>query len=83
VEYGLIAEEVAEVFPELVVDDAEGRPYTVRYQLLAPLLLGEFQRQEERLRRQDQLLAELQGEIAAWDRVVDELLQRLEAVAED
>jgi hypothetical protein len=40
VEYGLIAEEVAEVFPELVVDDAVGRPYTVRYQLLAPLLLG-------------------------------------------
>lgn len=54
-EYGLIAEEVAEIFPELVLNDEEGRPYTVRYHLLTPLLLGEIQRQEgeiEGLRRQ-------------------------------
>jgi hypothetical protein len=30
-EYGLITEEVAEVFPELVIRDAAGRPLTVRY----------------------------------------------------
>ncbi len=44
-QYGLIAEEVAEVFPQLVVYDAEGRPETVRSNLLVPLLLGELQRQ--------------------------------------
>jgi len=37
---------VAEIFPELVFNDEEGRPFTVRYHLLTPLLLGEIQRQE-------------------------------------
>ncbi len=45
-QYGLIAEEVAKVFPSLVSYDEEGEPYTVRYSLLTPLLLNEFQRQE-------------------------------------
>ncbi len=49
IEYGLIAEEVAEVFPELVVYDAEGRPETVRYQVLVPLLLNELQRLERQV----------------------------------
>ena len=44
-EYGLIAEEVAEVFPELVVYDDEGRPETVKYRLLSSILLAEVQRQ--------------------------------------
>jgi len=46
IEFGLIAEEVAEVMPELVVYDEEGQPFTVRYHLLTPLLLNEIQRQQ-------------------------------------
>ena len=48
-EYGLIAEEVAEIFPELVVYDDEGLPETVKYHLLAPMLLNELQRTTDRL----------------------------------
>jgi len=60
IEYGLIAEEVAEVFPELVVRDAEGRPLTVRYHLLATLLLHELQRERERIGQEiDALRVEL------------------------
>lgn len=44
VQYGLIAEEVAQTFPELLVRDADGKPQTVRYHLLTPLLLAEVQR---------------------------------------
>ncbi len=36
-EYGLIAEEVAEVFPDLVVYDEEGEPFTVKYYLLSSM----------------------------------------------
>jgi hypothetical protein len=36
---------VAEVFPELVVHDAEGKPETVRYHLLSTLLLNELQKE--------------------------------------
>jgi hypothetical protein len=43
VQYGLIAEEVAKVFPDLVQYDANGKPLAVYYHLLIPLLLGELQ----------------------------------------
>jgi hypothetical protein len=43
-QFGLIAEEVAKVLPELVVHGSDGRPATVKYHLLAPLLLNELQR---------------------------------------
>jgi hypothetical protein len=62
VQYGLIAEEVAEVFPELVAFDAEGRPQTVMYHLLSTLLLNELQRERARRAERDDRLG---GEIAA------------------
>jgi hypothetical protein len=58
-EYGLVAEEVAEVMPELVVRDDQGRPSVVRYHLLVPLLLQELQRQEATLERQEREIREL------------------------
>ena len=54
IEYGLIAEEVAEVFPELVVYDEEGRPETVKYHLLSSMLLNEVQKLSERVEAQDE-----------------------------
>ena len=39
--WGLIAEQVQEVFPELVINDAQGNPLTVRYHDLSILLLNE------------------------------------------
>src|SRR5262249_15475010 len=45
-EYGLVAEEVAEVFPDLVVYDDAGKPFTVKYHELAPMLLNEMKRQQ-------------------------------------
>jgi hypothetical protein len=45
-QYGLIAEEVAEVAPELVATGADGKPYTVKYHVLPALLLNEIQKQE-------------------------------------
>jgi hypothetical protein len=44
-QYGLIAEEVAKVYPEMVVYDKDGQPSGVKYQLLAPMLLSELQKQ--------------------------------------
>lgn len=48
-QYGLIAEEVAKVYPELVVRDAKGKILTVRYDELAPMLLNAFQKQQQEL----------------------------------
>jgi len=56
VQYGLIAEEVADVLPELVAYGSDGQPATVMYHVLPSLLLAEVQRLErERLRLLDRL----------------------------
>ncbi|MGC2627650.1 MAG: tail fiber domain-containing protein [Candidatus Udaeobacter sp.] len=41
-QFGLIAEEVAQVNPALVLPDKEGKPYTVRYEAVNAMLLNEF-----------------------------------------
>jgi hypothetical protein len=63
-QYGLIAEEVAEVAPELVVTDAKGQPYAVRYNLLTPMLLNEVQKQQRKIEGQQQVIAELSSRLA-------------------
>ena len=63
-EYGLLAEEVSEVAPNLVGYDAEGKPFSVHYRLLTPLLLNEMQKQQRTiatlLARLDAVEAELE-----------------------
>lgn len=68
VEFGLIAEDVAQVFPELVVNDAEGKPETVRYDLIATLMLNEFEKEHAEL-------AELKKQVAGMAAII-ELLER-------
>jgi hypothetical protein len=81
-QYGLIAEEVAEVYPELVVNDDQGRPLAIRSQLLEPLFLNELQKQR-RNQEADEATISRQGEtIARQQADIEELraaLARLEA----
>jgi Chaperone of endosialidase len=51
VDYGLIAEEVADVYPDLVVKGKDGQIQTVQYQKLTPMLLNEVQKQAGQIRR--------------------------------
>lgn len=66
-QFGLVAEEVAEVLPELVVRDEEGRPRGVKYHLLSALLLNELQRAEQELSGQDAELAALEDRLRALE----------------
>jgi predicted ribosome quality control (RQC) complex YloA/Tae2 family protein len=45
-QYGLIAEEVNKIYPELVIRDGSGKIQGVRYDELAPMLLNEMQQQQ-------------------------------------
>lgn len=54
-DYGLIAEEVAEVYPDLVVKSKDGQIETVQYQKLTPMLLNELQKQADQMQRQSEL----------------------------
>jgi hypothetical protein len=59
VQYGLIAEEVAKVYPELVIRDDAGKIQGVRYEELAPMLLNQVQHQEQQLQEMRQQMVEL------------------------
>jgi len=61
VQYGLIAEEVARVYPELVIRNQAGKIEGVRYDELAPMLLNEVQQQREQLRQMQAAILRLQA----------------------
>ena len=63
-QYGLIAEEVAKVYPELVIRDEQGRIDGVRYDELAPMLLNELQKQQQTIAVQAAQLRDMQQQLA-------------------
>ncbi len=66
-EYGLIAEEVSEVFPELVVRSADGRIETVQYHKINAMLLNEVQKQHRTIEEQTGKIQSLEGRLAAME----------------
>ena len=67
-QFGLIAEEVAEVLPELVVFDEQGRPETIKYHLLSSLLLAGLEAQHGELSALRERVRALEGAAAAAGR---------------
>src|SRR5205085_138824 len=63
-QYGLVAEEVAEVYPELVQYTEKGAPYAVRYHLMTAMLLNELQKQQQKVAAAQQQLAEHAQQVA-------------------
>ena len=63
-QYGLIAEEVDRVYPELVVHDADGKVMAVRYSMLTSMLLNELQKQTRKNERQARRIDQLAGQVA-------------------
>jgi hypothetical protein len=76
-QYGLIAEEVAQVLPELVVHNDQGQPETVRYQQLTPLLLNEVQRQQVKLAAQEEKLSAQNEKIARLETLLGDMQQQV------
>src|SRR4029077_19712983 len=71
-QFGLVAEQVEKVNPDLVARDAGGKVYTVRYEAVNAMLLNEFlkehrkvESQEGRLQRQEAVIAQQQKQIEA------------------
>ncbi|HXK24721.1 MAG TPA: tail fiber domain-containing protein [Myxococcota bacterium] len=67
-QYGLIAEEVAQVAPELVAPDLDGKPYSVKYHELPALLLSQVQQQQRTIDAQRAQIAELTTRLAEVER---------------
>ena len=67
VQYGLIAEEVAGVYPDLVAKSADGQVETVKYQLLDPMLLNELQKQHAKIIAQEEHIRSLEERLARME----------------
>jgi hypothetical protein len=80
--FGLIAEEVAQVSPDLVTPDREGRPETVRYEAVNAMVLNEFLKEHRKVQQQEQTVEELKNEIARLAATVKEQVTQLQRVAE-
>jgi hypothetical protein len=74
-QYGLIAEEVAEVFPELVMHDRDGNIASVHYEELAPILLSALQEQQRTAQTLDGKIRSLEDKNAALTAQIADLNQ--------
>jgi endosialidase-like protein len=76
-QFGLIAEEVAEINPDLVVRDKNGEIYTVRYDAVNAMLLNEFIKEHRKVAEQekriDALTAQLKEQAALIQKVSDKV----------
>ena len=62
-QFGLVAEQVEKVNPDLVARDEQGKPYTVRYEAVNAMLLNEFlkEHRSQGLGRQNMRIAQQQS----------------------
>jgi hypothetical protein len=77
-QFGLIAEEVAKVNPDLVVRDKEGKPYTVRYDQVNAMLLNEFLKEHHQVQDLKAIVAEQQEQIKALTAGLQKVSAQLE-----
>jgi predicted RNase H-like nuclease (RuvC/YqgF family) len=76
-QYGLIAEEVAEVYPELVQYEKDGESFMVRYHELAPMLLNEVQKQVEQIKKLTQALDDKDMRIQRLEKLLEAVQERM------
>lgn len=72
-QFGLVAEEVEKVDPDLVVRDKEGKPYSVRYEQVNAMLLNEFLKEHKRVEGQNRKLEHQESRIQEQEATIAEL----------
>jgi hypothetical protein len=77
-QFGLVAEDVEKVNPDLVVRDKEGRPYGVRYDQVNAMLLNEFLEEHRKVEEQGAIIANQQKQIDALATGLQKVSDQLE-----
>ena len=80
-QFGLVAEEVAKVNPDLVARDAKGEVYTVRYEAVNAMLLNEFLKEHHKNEEQEKTIAELKSGMTALAATVKEQASQVQKVS--
>src|SRR5262249_8435390 len=77
-QFGLVAEDVAKVNPDLVLCDKDGKPYTLRYDQVNAMLLNEFLKEHKAFVEEHRTVEELKKQVAALTAAVQKVSVRLE-----
>jgi trimeric autotransporter adhesin len=72
-QFGLVAEEVEKVNPDLITRDEEGKPTTVRYEAVNAMLLNEFLKEHRKVERLEGIVTRQQKQIEALTATVQKV----------
>jgi trimeric autotransporter adhesin len=81
-QFGLVAEEVEKVNPDLVVRDKEGKPYSVRYDAVNAMLLNEFLKEHRKVEEQETTISKVESHAAKQEATVAQQQAEIRALAE-
>ena len=81
-QFGLVAEQVAKVNPDLVARDEQGKPYTVRYEAVNAMLLNEFLKEHRKGQQHDRKIEELEATVAQLQSALKEQAAQIQKVSE-
>jgi hypothetical protein len=69
-QFGLVAEQVEKVNPDLVARDADGKPYTVRYEAVNAMLLNEFLKEHRKMQEQEATITHLKSALTRQEATI-------------
>jgi uncharacterized coiled-coil protein SlyX len=79
-QFGLVAEEVEKVNPDLVTRDTKGEVYTVRYEAVNAMLLNEFLKAHRKMEEQEATIARLKSTVAKQETAAAHQQEQIEAL---
>ena len=80
-QFGLVAEDVAKVNPDLVIPDKEGKPFTVRYDQINAMLLNEFLKEHRKVKALEANDVQQQKAIQALTAMVEKQAAQIQKVS--
>jgi len=80
-QFGLVAEEVEKVNPDLVARDAQGKPYTVRYEAVNAMLLNEFLKEHKAFVAEQRKVEKLEAAVAGLVTTVKQQASQIQKVS--
>jgi len=79
-QFGLVAEEVEKVNPDLVARDDQGKVYTVRYEAVNAMLLNEFLKEHRKVEQQEATIAQVKSTAAKQEAIIAKQQKQIEAL---
>jgi Chaperone of endosialidase len=80
-QFGLVAEDVEKVNPDLVVRDKKGKPYSVRYDQVNAMLLNEFLKEHRKVQELERTIAQRENKFSEQEKQIAALRSGLQKVS--